>query len=258
MNKRLTVLVGVLAVLIAVVILARVADLGSVAAAYKNGATLWPIVVIAALIDSINPCAFSVLILTIGFLMSLGRLRSGILKVGGAYILGIFAVYILIGLGILQALSFLSIPHFMAKVGAVILISVGAINLINEFFPNFPIKFKIPQLAHGRIASLMERASIPTAFVLGALVGLYEFPCTGGPYLLILGLLHDGETFLSGLWYLLLYNLVFVLPLVVILLIGSDRGLLEKVQSWKKGETRSMKYWGGVAMIVLGVIIFIF
>jgi len=234
MNKRVLVLVGVLIVLVSVVVLAKNANLGSMELFFQSNEILWPIVVIAALIDSINPCAFSVLILTIGFLVSLGKSRSGILKVGGVYILGIFATYIFIGLGILQTLSFLSIPHFMAKIGAVILILVGVINLLNEFFPKFPIKLKIPQLAHGRIASLMEQASVPTAFILGAVVGFYEFPCTGGPYLLILGLLHDQATFYSGLSYLVLYNLIFILPLVVILLIGSDKGLLAKVQIWKK------------------------
>lgn len=258
MNKRLTVLIGVLIVLVGVVAFARYLDLGSIYSAYQSGGAIWPIVIIASLIDSINPCAFSVLILTIGFLVSLGQVRSEILKIGSAYILGIFGVYVLIGLGILQALSFLGVPHFMAKAGAMILIAVGLINVLNEFFPNFPIKFKIPKLAHGKIATLMEKSSTPTAFILGALVGMYEFPCTGGPYLLILGLLHDGQTFYSGLGYLLLYNLIFILPLIVILLIGSDKNLLAKVQSWKKGETRSMKYWGGLAMITLGIIIFLF
>src|SRR3989338_3669834 len=105
----------------------------------SGGTWVLPLLVIAAIVDSINPCAFSILILTIAFLMSIGKLRSGILKIGGAYVFGIFVVYILIGLGILQALHIFSTPHFMAKVGATLLILFGGINLINEFFPAFPI-----------------------------------------------------------------------------------------------------------------------
>ncbi|MEK9185733.1 MAG: hypothetical protein AAB863_03070, partial [Patescibacteria group bacterium] len=147
----------------------------------NGGKFLLPLVAIAAVVDSINPCAFSILLLTIAFLFSVGKMRSGILKIGGFYIAGIFLIYILIGLGILQTLHIFNTPHFMAKVGAVLLIALGSINLIGEFFPAFPIKLKIPQVSHVKMAQLMERASAPTAFILGGLVGLCEFPCTGGP-----------------------------------------------------------------------------
>jgi cytochrome c-type biogenesis protein len=224
----------------------------------NGGAWLLPLLAVAAIADSINPCAFSILILTIALLVSMGKLRSGILKVGGAYILGIFVVYILIGLGILQALHLFNTPHFMAKIGATLLIVLGGINIINEFFPSFPIKLRIPQAAHSKMAVLMEKASVPTAFILGGLVGLCEFPCTGGPYLMVLGLLHDNAKFVSGFGYLILYNLIFILPLVIILLIASDKTLLGKVQEWKKAETKKMRLWGGIAMVLLGLFIFAF
>ena len=102
----------------------------------------------------------------------------------------------------------------------------------------------------------MNKASLPTAFLLGALVGLCEFPCTGGPYLMVLGLLHDQGTYFAGIGYLLLYNLIFILPLVIILFIASDNALLEKVNQWKRSETKHMRVWGGIAMIVLGFLIF--
>lgn len=164
-----------------------------------GGKWLLPLVVVSAFLDSINPCAFSVLLLTIAFLFSVGKLRSNILRIGGAYIFGVFLVYILIGLGILQVLHLFNTPHFMAKFGAALLILLGAINLINEFFPAFPVKLKIPSVSHHAMAELMEKASLPTAFLLGVLVGICEFPCTGGPYLMILGLLHDNATFSAGL-----------------------------------------------------------
>ncbi len=224
----------------------------------NQGTFMLPLIIVAALIDSINPCAFSILLLTIAFLFSIGRLRSGILKVGGAYILGLFLIYVLIGLGIFQVLHLFNTPNFMAKLGASLLIALGAINIINEFFPKFPIKLKIPNAAHHKMATLMERGSIPTAFLLGVLVGLCEFPCTGGPYLMILGLLHDRATYLSGFGYLFLYNLIFVLPLVIILLIASSKNLLEKVQGWQQQEKKLMRFGGGIAMIILGAIIFAF
>jgi len=222
----------------------------------NNGKWFLPVLVVAALTESLNPCAFSVLLLTIAFLFGIGRMRSHILKVGGVYVLGIFLVYIGIGLGVLQALHIFNTPHFMAKVGAAILLVLGAISLINSFFPAFPIKLKIPQSAHRKIAVLMEKGSVPTGFALGVLVGLCEFPCTGGPYIVVLGLLHDQATRLAGLGYLLLFNVIFILPLVIFLFIASERSLLERIQAWKRSETGNMKFWSGVVMVLLGLIIF--
>lgn len=259
MSKKFLILVSVGILLLAAVAFFRFGHFGTTALwnLSDGGKWLLPLVGIAALIDSINPCAFSILLLTIAFLLSIGKMRSSILKIGSFYVLGIFAVYILIGLGILQVLHLFNTPHFMAKVGASLLIVLGAINLINEFFPSFPIKIRIPRGAHQKMAELMEKASLPTAFLLGALVGLCEFPCTGGPYLMVLGLLHDQGTYFSGLGYLLLYNLIFILPLIIILLIASDNALLEKVKEWKKSENKNMRVWGGIATIILGAIIFL-
>ena len=226
-----------------------------------------PIVTAAAIIDSINFCAFSVLLLTIAFLFSAGNIHSRILKIGGFYIAGIFLVYILIGLGIMQTLHFFNAPHFMAKIGASILILFGGINIINEFFPavakaltgkpaEFPIKLKIPSAVHQKMAALIEKGSVPAAFFLGVLVGLYEFPCTGGPYLMILGLLHDRATYIKGAAYLLFYNMVFVLPLVITLFIASNETLLGKLKMWRENKNIRVKLLSGVAMIILGVIIF--
>ena len=226
-----------------------------------------PIVTAAAIIDSINFCAFSVLLLTIAFLFSAGNLRAGIVKIGGFYIAGIFLVYVLIGLGIMQMLHFFNAPHFMAKIGALILILFGGINVINEFFPavakaltgkpaEFPIKLKIPSAAHQKMGKLIEKGSAPAAFFLGALVGLSEFPCTGGPYLMILGFLHDRATYVKGVAYLLFYNMVFVLPLVITLFIASNETLLGKLKMWRENKNIRVKLLSGVAMIILGVIIF--
>jgi len=223
----------------------------------QEGRLFLPLVTAAALIDSINPCAFGILLVTIALLFSLGQTRSRILKLGAVYILGLFTVYILIGLGILQALHLFNMPHFMAKLGAGLLIVFGLVNVINEIVPSFPLKFRIPHWVHSTMAQLMNSASLPAVFILGILVGLCEFPCTGGPYLMILGLLHDQSSYTQGLGYLIYYNLIFILPLIAILLIASDSGLVAKVQSWKKAETRNMHLLGGLAMIGLGILIYL-
>ena len=257
MSKRLLILIGSVVVLAAAFIVFRYTATGASAlwTVSDQGRWLLPLIVISSLIDSINPCAFSVLLLTVAFLLSIGRLRSSILRIGGAYVLGIFVAYMLIGLGLLQVLHVFSTPHFMALLGAWLMIGLGGINIVNEFVPSFPIKLRIPQVAHSRMAKLMDTASVPAALVLGALVGLCEFPCTGGPYLTALGLLYDRATYLSGLGYLLLYNVIFVLPLVIALLIASDKGVLGRLQEWRNHHLRSLRLWSGIAMVALGIII---
>jgi cytochrome c biogenesis protein CcdA len=73
-----------------------------------------------------------------------------------------------------------------------------------------------------------------------------------------IGLQHDRSTSLEGFGYLSLYNLIFILPLVVILLIASDRRLLDTVQNWQRHQRQRMRLWGGALMIALGALIFYF
>ncbi|HEY9584337.1 MAG TPA: cytochrome c biogenesis protein CcdA [Candidatus Paceibacterota bacterium] len=216
-----------------------------------------PVLISSALVDSVNPCAFSVLILTVAFLASLGTNRRKVLSIGGAYVLGIFTVYFLIGLGLLRALDFFGAPHVLGKIGAVILVLFGVSVILSYLFPSFPIKFKIPDFIHGRFAKLISKASLPATFFLGVLVALFEFPCTGGPYLLVLGLLHDQSTIGIGLIYLLLYNLIFILPLIAILLLASDPALINKAEQWKKNAAGKGKLIAGTAMVILALIIFL-
>ena len=258
MDRKLTLVAAAGTLLVAAVLLFKFDSAGTAMlwSASEGGRWLLPLVLVAALIDSINPCAFSILLLTVAFLLSIGKLRSNVLQIGSAYIGGLFFVYFLIGLGLLQTLHLFNTPHFMASVGAALLLLLGLINVAQEFVPAFPLKFAIPQATHRRMAVLMERASVPTAIVLGGLVGVCEFPCTGGPYLMVLGLLHDQATYYTGVGYLLLYNVIFVLPLVLILLIASDGSLLGKVQRWQEEKRSAMRLGGGGAMIALGLVIF--
>ncbi len=259
MNKKIIIYIGIGALLILISLFFRSEGSANLLWSVSGGGKLLlPLIAASALVDSINPCAFSILLLTVAFLFSIGKLRSGILKIGSMYVFGIFIVYILIGLGILQVLHLFGTPHVMAKIGAALLVALGGINLLNSFLPKFPIKLKIPTIAHQRIGELMEYASLPAAFALGVLVGLCEFPCTGGPYLAALGLLHDKTTAFEGFGYLFLYNIIFILPLVILLFISSNRSLIEKAEMWKRENNHAMRFWGGVIAILLGVAIFFF
>lgn len=223
----------------------------------NSGELLMPLIVAAALVDSLNPCSFSVLIISIIFLFSLRTEPKKMVLYSLLYIFGIFVAYLLIGLGILQALHVFNIPHFMSKVGAVVLAGLAAINILGGVFPRFPIKLGIPHSAHALMGKLTKTATAPAMFALGALVGLCEFPCTGGPYLIVLGLLHDTKTYWQGVGYLLIYNAVFILPLLAILAVAINRKVVEKVQRVQQSNKGSIKLIAGLLMLVLAYIVWI-
>lgn len=257
MKKTLITLAVITIVIIGIVILKNSSGTSSfIWNLSDKGVWLLPLVLVSALLDSVHPCSFSILLITIAFLFGMQMTRKKILQIGGTYIAGIFAAYLLIGLGILKILHLFNTPHFMGKLGATLLIVFGVINILNEFFPKFPLKLKIPQVSNSAMARLMERASFPAAFGLGLLVGICQFPCMGGPYLMVIGLLRDQVTYFSGFGYLTLYNLILIVPLVAVLWITADKKIVDKVQEWKKTNMKGFRFWAGLLMIIIGILIF--
>lgn len=257
MKKIIIILTILVIVIVGIVLLNNSGGTASLIWDLSNkGAWLLPLVLISALLDSVHPCSFSILLITIAFLFGIQMTRKKILQIGGTYVAGIFVAYLLIGLGILKVLHLFNTPHFMGKLGATLLIAFGIINLINYLFPKFPIKFKIPSVSHTAMGRLMEKASFPAAFGLGLLVGICQFPCMGGPYLMVIGLLRDQVTYFSGFGYLTLYNLILIIPLVAVLWITADKMIVDKMQEWKKTNMQGVRFWAGLAMIIIGILIF--
>lgn len=259
MKKKLIIIAGVLVAVFGGLILLKESSLGTqiVWEASQGGKWLLPLVAISALLDSINPCAFSVLVITLTFLFGLGFSRGRILAIGGVYIFGIFLVYLMIGLGLLRTLDIFGVPNFMGKLGAFLMIVFGVLVSIQEIFPKIHIPLGIPHSAREKMGKLIHKASVPTAFILGTLVAICEFPCTGGPYLMILGLLHDGATYAKGFAYLVFYNLLFVSPLLLILGAAADKDAVAVAEKIRKGEFKKARLIVGLIMVALGVLVFV-
>lgn len=214
---------------------------------------LLPLVMVTGLIDGINPCAFSVLLFFIAFLYSISMLRKKVLLVGAVYITAIFLVYLGIGLGLLRAIHLTGEPHLIAKAAAVMVILLGIITLREYFYPEKGIWLRIPVSLGRRIRGWLTRATTPSSFVAGGLVGLCTFPCTGGIYIAILGLLALKTTYLLGLLYLVIYNVMFVVPLVAVLALVHNASAVERMEMWKEMSWGKMKLTAGLLMIALGV-----
>jgi len=212
----------------------------------------------SAFLDGLNPCAFAVLLFFIGFLFTIKKTRSTIGKMGLVYIAAIYLAYLLIGLGIAQAIVISGAPHLMAKVGAWLVIGLGVIQLLGLIFPAFPIRLRIPVDTKATLETWMYKATVPAAFVGGFLVGLCTFPCSGGIYVAIIGMLSAQATVVQGTFWMLWYNLIFVSPLLILLALSANPKTTEKLQTWEHHESKHMKWLSGGFMIALGLIILFF
>lgn len=212
-----------------------------------------PVIIVAAAVDSINPCAFAVLIVLLSYLIALGdRRRMGL--VGIVYILTVFTVYFISGLGLLIFVQGLGLTKIVYFIAALIAIGAGAINLYEVLIAKKRFSLSIPESKKVVLKGYISKASVPAAILLGGLVSLFELPCTGGIYLAILGLLASKLTFVEGLPYLLLYNLVFVLPLFVIFGVvyyGISPAMLENFSGGSRYFVRAIM---GAVMIIIGAV----
>lgn len=208
----------------------------------------------AGLLDGINPCAFSVLLFFVAFLFTLHRDRNDLLAFGFVYIAAIYLTYFGIGLGLLTVFQ-LGAPHLFARLGAFLMIVLGLVNLKDYFWYGVGPSLTIPKVGAGARDRWMRRATLPATAVVGFLVGICEFPCTGGVYVGILGLLAAQTTFLTGLTYLVVYNVMFVLPMVALLLLIGHRRVVGQVSRWMATRRRQLRLGQGLVMIAIGAAI---
>lgn len=218
------------------------------------GITL-PLIIGSAAVDSINPCAFAVLIFLVMYLMTM-KSKKYMLMIGLIYISVIFVVYYLAGLGLLSFVHSIAITKFFYIAAACLSIVFGLINIKDFFWYGKGITLAIPESKKEILNKYIMRASVPAAIILGVLVALFELPCTGGVYLAIISLLADRNTILQAAGYLFIYNIIFIVPLLAIIL-GVYYGIPpERVEKWRQGQKKLMRLTIGLIMIALGVIMF--
>lgn len=225
----------------------------------KKESFLLPTVLISGFLDGLNPCAFAVLLFLIAFVFMLKKARLQVIIFGLVYIGAIYLAYLLIGLGLWKAVIFSGTPHLMAKVGSVLVILLGLINIKDYLAPKLlPFSLRIPFPARFKLMDWLHKGTLPTTFVLGFLVGLCTFPCSGGIYVAIVSLLASKVSFNLGLFYLLIYNLMFVLPLIIILGLSGNRLVTEKLTNLEEKNEPLMRLIYGLTMIAIGIGILIF
>ena len=213
----------------------------------------WTVILTTALIDSINPCAIGVLILLISTLI-VARKKEQMLKIGLIYVTVVFLTYFVFGLGLVAFLASipLSVSMYISVAVGALVIGAGILE-IKDFFwygqgPSLAIK---PEHAK-KIHEKMQKLTIGTVIFLGAFVAAVELPCTGGPYLAITLLLSQNFN-LSALLLLIIYNIIFVMPLLIILLlVYRGAAKVQNIQKWKQSNKAYLRLVTGLILIALG------
>lgn len=220
--------------------------------------SLLPAVLISGFLDGLNPCAFAILLFLIAFIFMLKKSRLSVWKYGLVYTAAIYATYLLIGMGIWKAILITGVPHLMARIGAILVIVLGLVNILNFLFPRLPISLRISMPGRQKILELMHKGTLPTTLLLGILVGLCTFPCSGGIYVAVVTLLAAKTTMALGFIYLLIYNLMFILPLIIILVLAGNRLTVEKMTNLEERNEPRMRLVYGILMLAMGILILLY
>lgn len=225
-----------------------------------------PTLIVAALIDSLNPCAFALLMIFVATMLSMAQrqvdgplaqqARRWLLSRGSIYILGIFLTYLALGFGLfgtLQVAKLVSSTHFASRIAAIFALGLGLLALQEALLPEFGTRLSGHADAP-RIRRWVSTLGVPGLFGAGVLVGLCTVPCAGSVYLGILALLSAQSTFLVGAYDLVLYNLVFIAPLVTMLLLASSAPVYRRLARWQLHNRTLLKLGTSAAGIMVGLL----
>lgn len=186
----------------------------------------------AAAVDSINPCMVATLVFFLSLLSvaHMGARRMAL--AGGAFVVACYITYFLLGFGLLSGLKALTAVRWIRPVLDLALVVLLVVLAVLSFVDAVQyhrtgqarsVLLKLPGGLQHRIHEVMKRGLrtphlVAGGFGVGALVTLMESVCTGQVYVPALALMiRSGQSVARCLAYLFLYNLIFVLPLVLLL-----------------------------------------
>ena len=194
--------------------------------------TVW-LVLWGGLVDGVNPCAFATIIFFLSYLHIKRRTRGQILAVGISFIAGVFVAYFALGLGLLKLIKDAPVMTLLGQImnwclaGFALVIMVlnlrdGVLCLqgrMKEMTLQLPGALK--RQIHGVIREGSKHSRfVMAAFVVGLLVSVLELACTGQVYLPILVKISQNRTSVLPYGLLLLYNVAFIVPLIVIFVLA--------------------------------------
>lgn len=225
----------------------------------SEGSTLAKVLSLA-LVDAVNPCTLAVLTLMLLAIWTLGsKKRRELLLAGLAFSSAVYVMYLFYGLVMIkffQTFQGLTVIRFwLHKLLGFAAIILGLLN-IKDFLRYKPGGFltEMPMFLRPKAQSLFFKVTSPKgAFGVGAFVTLFLLPCTIGPYIICTGILCS-FSILGAMPWLLLYNFIFILPMLVITgLCYLGMTTAERVQDWREGKIRYLHLVAGLIMLALGI-----
>lgn len=221
-------------------------------------------VITAGLADGINPCAFAVVVFFVSYFAYLGRKRREIMLVGVSFILAVFLTYLLVGIGILLFVRELEAYPLMSSVVRIsiagLAIAFGSLSLYDYYLFRKrgakAMKLQMPRALKRRTHAIIRKTRraafiIPFAFAVGIVISLFELGCTGQIYVpTIAYVMGEPGLQVQAFLYLILYNLMFILPLLAIFGLASLGVRSRKLAEFGRRHT-------GKTKIILAAILFI-
>jgi hypothetical protein len=189
----------------------------------------------SGLLDGINPCAFTTIVFFISLLALVGKTKPELLTVGIFFTFAVFLTYLLLGLGALQVINSLRTIPLLRQI---LRFGIAGVAFIFAGFSLYDVivylrtkqtdsmTLQLPRRIKERIHQVMReklklKGLIFAAFTTGILVSLLESVCTGQVYLpTLVFMTKESAVKLQAYGYLLLYNLMFIIPLVIVFLLA--------------------------------------
>jgi cytochrome c biogenesis protein CcdA len=232
-------------------------------AAAFGGLTV-PTVLAAGVLDGLNPCAFALLVLFATYTLTMVNkvtsdgsstavARRQLLGAGSLYVGAVVLTYFLIGLGLFSFLGWLGRDHLVTRIAAVLALLMGLWMVKDVLFPRIGPALAAPHATHGWMQRAMERGGLGGMLLAGVLVGICTVPCSGAIYLGIVAVLNASGGGPTGLALLALYNLAYIVPLVVLLGIVSNRRVLGRLGRWNQANSPRVKAALATAVIAMSL-----
>jgi thiol-disulfide isomerase/thioredoxin len=222
-----------------------------------------------ALVDSINPCAFAVLIFLLSTLfMRNPNKRYKILLGGISFALGIFVFYTTIGVillfGIKSIIAVTNLTNaYVYGAFGIFSIILGLLNLKDYFsYGSLGFVMEVPKRWRPKMLATIDKimmseiASIPGAFIAGVLVTAFLLPCIIGPYSIAEGNYLRNLPIGIGILWLLYYNFLFILPMLIItILVYLSFTSVEKAHAFREKNIKKLHLIAGILLIAVGAVI---
>ena len=187
-----------------------------------NHRSFFGVMIPAALADSINPCAFAVILLLLSSILIETKNKKKAILAGFLFALAVFLSYLAMWLGLFSALASSTNTAIIKWIVWILWIIVWLANMKDFFWYGEWFRMEVPLAWRPAMHKIIKWATSPIwAFLIWFVVSMFLLPCTSGPYITILGYLASESESLNTWWliYLIVYNVIFVLPMIVITLL---------------------------------------